>query len=456
MTAARPHGLFRQVLGWLLLPLALLWPAAVLFTYIAVGMIADATFDRDLVDMARAVAAEARGSALEGVMVTPALNALRDDPVDRMYAQIATDSGRTLIGDANMPPPPEIAKGDVVRLREGIVEGRLVRIAYQWLPATDSRPALLVQVGEPLQRRGALVRNVTALVMAMITVLVPLIVGFVWLGLWRGLRPLRGLGERIERRAADDLSPLPAAEAPAEIAPLVASLNTQLDRVRHNLEAQRRFVADAAHQLRTPLAGLKAQAESALRGGSLEEARARLAHIEASADRLGRLVTQLLALARADDALAQQPPSEAVELNGLLRAVCSDCAEHALARQVELGFDPASHDVAVRGSPLLLRELFANLVDNAIRYTPAQGEVAVRVESQGAARVLVEDTGAGIAPEDRERVFERFHRVLGTSSPGSGLGLAIVRTIAGLHHADVRAEPRSPGPGTRLVVSFPA
>jgi two-component system sensor histidine kinase TctE len=283
--------------------------------------------------------------------------------------------------------------------------------------------------------------------------LAPVTVALVWFGLKRGLRPLERLRERVERRGPEDLSPIPPDEVPAEVSPLVKTLNRQLERVRRNLDAQRHFVADAAHQLRTPLAGLKTQAEAALRGETLEAARARLRHIEESADRLSRLVAQLLSLARADDALTQSAPRESVELNGLLHDACASWAERAVAKQVALGFDPASHPVEVRGAPLLLRELFTNLIDNAIRYTPPGGEVTARVVAGTPREVVVEDTGAGIAQGDRELVFERFYRVLGSGESGSGLGLPIVKAIAELHGASVRIEDN--GGGTRFVVSFP-
>ena len=167
------------------------------------------------------------------------------------------------------------------------------------------------------------------------------------------------------------------------------------------------------------------------------------------------LVAQLLSLARADNALTQAPPGETVNLDSLLREVCEAAAEHALARPVELGFDASAAGATVTGSLLLLRELFANLVDNAIRYTPPGGEVAVRVRSGPPHRVVIEDSGVGIPEDERELVFERFHRVLGTGASGSGLGLSIVRTIAGIHGAEVTLDLARAEGGTRFTVIFP-
>lgn len=457
----RAGGLFRQILDWMLAPLVVLWPATVVATYLAASAIADATFDRELRDMTRAVAEELRtlprGAIAERQLAV--LSALRNDPVEKTYVQVVSATGRVLAGDADMGPAPagpEENESPGIRIRDAELRGEAVRIGWTWVPAEADAGAMLVQVGDPIARRRGLVGNVTALVMGMVTLLVPVMVALVWFGLWRGLRPLRDLERRIEARRADDLSPIPPGDAPAELAPLMASLNSQLDRVRGHLDSQRRFVADAAHQLRTPLAGLKAQADAALREGTLAQARPRLERIEESADRLSRLVTQLLSLARADDARAQRPQMERVDLNTLLREVCEAAAESAMARQVALGFDPSAVPVAVDGAPLLLRELFANLVDNAIRYTPEGGEVAVRVESGAPPRVCIEDTGIGIPESERERVFERFHRVLGTGASGSGLGLPIVRTIAHLHGAEVGVRDREGGAGTRFEVRFGA
>lgn len=439
-------------------PLVVLWPAAVLGTYLAATAIANGTYDAELRDMVRAVAEEARVHGGDGSAARqlPVLNALRDDPVDRFYVQLARESGEVIAGDAAIPafakddPPP----GAGVQFREGFMEGENVRVAYTVAPGASG--AFLVQVAEPLKRRRALVGDVTAIVMVVIAMLVPATVAMVWFGLRHGLTPLLRLRERVEARDPDDLSPIPPGEVPLEIAPLVNTLNRQLERVRANLEAQRRFVADAAHQMRTPLAGLKTQAEAAARENSLEETRERLARIEESADRLGRVMAQLLALARADDALARPAPKEPCELNAMLREVCAPWADRALGKEVVLGFDAAATGAVVQGAPLLLRELFANLIDNAIRYTPSGGEVAVIVNAGPPVTVVVQDSGIGIAPADRALVFDRFYRVLGTGENGSGLGLSIVKAIADLHGAEVRVESGAGDVGARFVVTFAA
>ena len=337
--------------------------------------------------------------------------------------------------------------------RDVFREEERVRIAYRLVSGAAGQ--YLVQVSEPLVRRQEVLGAVTHIVMVVVGLLVPLTVCLVWLGLRHGLAPVARLRQRIEARGVDDLSPIPPEDVPFEVAPLVAVLNVQLERVRRNLEAQRRFVADAAHQMKTPLAGLKTQAEAAQRGATFEEARARLARIEESADRMSRLVAQLLALARAENARASAPARERVDLNELLRECCTEAADGAIARNVMIGFDPGPGEVGVEGTLLLLHELFANLLDNAVRYSPGGTEVAVHVRSEDGPEVVVEDAGVGIPPSERDLVFEPFYRVLGMHASGSGLGLSIVRAIANLHGAGVTVEDVPVGNGTRIRVRFP-
>ena len=457
---ARAGGLFVQILDWMMRPLIILWPAAVLGSWFAAVTIADNTYDLRLRDIVHALAEEVRTHAPEadGTRRLPVFKAFRDDPVDRFYVQLMGPGGERLEGDEDIPPPgaADPAPEATVRFRDVTLAGAPVRLAYELVAMPTTGQKYVVQVGEPIQRRRGLVSNVTAIVMVVIALLVPATVAMVWLGLRHGLSPLLRLREHVERRAPDDLSPIAPGDVPLEIEPLINTLNRQLERVRANLDAQRRFVDDAAHQMRTPLAGLKTQAQAAARAESLEHTRERLARIEESADRLAHLMEQLLALARADGTLARPAPQEVCELNAVLHDVCAQAADRALAKGLALAFDAAPSAANVRGDAVLLREMFANIVDNAIRYTPRGGEVDVQVNPGPPFAVAVQDSGVGIAPPDRERVFDRFHRVLGTGESGSGLGLAIVKAIADWHGARVSVEPSPGDVGARFVVTFPA
>ena len=453
-----PGGLFIQVVDWMLVPMVVLWPAIVIGAYFVTMALTDAPFDRELEELLLIVAEDARRPprGIPGDGDYPALKALRAMPGDQTMVRISTEAGKILAGDSALPflRPPGPVEPNAVRFRDARVDGEEVRIAYLTMgPASPGR-AWLVQVGEPLSRRRALASEATNVVMVVTVSLVPLMVGLVWFGLHRGLRPLRDLSARIRARDATDMSPIPPEDAPEELAPLLESLNEQLGRVRANLESQRRFVGDAAHQLRTPLAGLKTQAQIAVREWPAPSVRDRLERIEQSAARMGHLVTQLLALARADDLRTRDAAFEPVDLDALLRDVCTQLADEAIARRMTIAFEPSNAVARADGSPMLLRELFGNLVDNAIRYGPAGGEITVRVSAGAACEVAVEDNGPGIPPAERELVFARFYRVLGTGEVGSGLGLAIVKEIAGQHRAAIRIEA-PPAGGTRFVVAFP-
>ena len=257
--------------------------------------------------------------------------------------------------------------------------------------------------------------------------------------------------------------PLEARQAPPEIAPLVGSLNDLLGRLEQNMKLQQRFIADAAHQLKTPLAGLRMQAELALRQTSPDELRRSLSQIAVSSEQAARLVNQLLALARAENSANDAAAFTPVNLSVLARSAMQDWFQAAFAKRIDLGFEEPPFSVHLSGQPVMLRELLNNLIDNAIRYTPTGGKVTVRLRheaSDGFVHLEVEDTGPGISASERPRVFERFYRILGSDSDGSGLGLAIVREIVQIHRGDVsvldHVDAQHPeATGTLIRVTFP-
>jgi two-component system sensor histidine kinase TctE len=284
----------------------------------------------------------------------------------------------------------------------------------------------------------------------------------VWFGLSRGLAPLADLQARIRSRQPDDLSPIDARGAPEEIAPLVSSFNEMLARLSQNLAMQQRFLADAAHQMKTPLAGLRTQAELALRETDAQDLKRTLRHIAASTERATHLINQLLALARAEYQASDPSGFQVVDLVPLARELVRDFVPEAIARGVDLGFEGDDVPVRTVAAPMLARELLKNVVDNALRFTPRGGAVTVRVLRRGDSAFLeFEDTGSGIPENERQRVFDRFYRILGTNVDGSGLGLAIVREIAEQHGALVRIghNPSATDPlrpGTLISVEFEA
>jgi two-component system sensor histidine kinase TctE len=326
---------------------------------------------------------------------------------------------------------------------------------------------VLVQVGETLEKRSVLATEIIKGVMLPQFVILPLAVLLVWLALARGIRPLNRLEERIRLRRPDDLSPLDESSVPQEVAPLVASINDLLTRLKESIATQKRFLADAAHQLKTPLAGLRMQADLAQRAdSSADELKQSLKLIGRASIRATHTVNQLLSLARAESGGAHIASSPC-DLVSLVSDVIQDSLPRALDKYIDLGYegvDAGSAGVRVMGNPTLLKELVRNLVDNAINYTPSSealpGVITVRLFADKFGKVVVlqvEDSGPGIPEVERDLVFQPFYRALGTEADGSGLGLPIVIEIAEQHGATVTLEDAFPGkpmPGARFTVRF--
>ena len=297
--------------------------------------------------------------------------------------------------------------------------------------------------------RDKLVRHVAKRMLVPALFGLPLLGLWIWLATWRGLTPLDTVAREIASRQADKLEPVAPASAPGEIRPLVEAINGLFVRVEHALESERRFTADAAHELRTPLAALAAQAQVVQRARNAEERDHAVEQLIASTRRAGRLVDQLLTLARLDP--DNTAVSEAVSLDRLAEDVCATHGAEAVEKAIALELD--AMPATVTGSTDMLRILLRNLIDNALRYTPAGGRVTVSV----APGILsVTDTGPGIPATERERVFDRFHRLAGQDTEGSGLGLSIVARIAERHGATVELGAGEGGKGLRVAVRFSA
>jgi two-component system sensor histidine kinase TctE len=361
-----------------------------------------------------------------------------------------------------MPLPPsdeERPQPGAVQFRNDTMRGNEVRIAYVFVDLRRTRagrealkePTLvLAQVGETLDKRVQLANEIIKGVILPQFIILPIALALVWFALARGLSPLAELQQRIRARRPDDLSPIESGQVPEEISPLVRSLNDMLERLSQTIHMQKRFIADAAHQMKTPLAGMRMQSELALRETDQEEIHRSLEQLSKSSQSATRLVNQLLALARAENQTPEAKSFLRLELCELARNVVQDWVQASFTYRIDLGFEQPGHPVMVLGNPVMLRELLSNLIDNALRYTPSPGSVTVRVRTaEGKFAILeVEDTGPGIPTTERSHVFERFYRILGSNVEGSGLGLSIVREIAQQHDADVDIfnNPRSHDP----------
>lgn len=316
----------------------------------------------------------------------------------------------------------------------------------------------VIQISQPMSVREELAAGMAWRTMLPLLILLPLLIGVIWVTIGRSLKPVNDLAAAVAARSADALDPLPDAHLPQEVRPLVDALNGLLARLGRSLDVQREFVADAAHELRTPLTALRLQIQLAERAESAAERAAALDRLRGGAERATRLVEQLLAMARSDPEAVERPFAD-VELTAIARDTVAELAPLAAARGLDLGVS-ALTPVNVRGDADSLRVLLGNLVDNAIRYTPAGGTVDVAVTSNAGsmelASLAVTDDGPGIPAEDRDRVFDRFYRRDSTDSTGSGLGLAIVRRIAERHGATVQLGDGMNGRGLRVIVRFPA
>ncbi len=553
----------------MLAPLLLLWPMSVAVTWFVAQTIANRPYDRELADIALALARQAAQQvapvgrspeAVRGELERVAVGLVRADDPDVLYFQVLGRRGEFVAGTPDLTVPLDAAEaGAALRYRDDEIDGEPVRVAYLHVPlptepGSSAGSASLVQVAQTLNKRSRLATEIVKGVILPQFVILPLAVVLVALALSRGILPLAELQQRIRRRDSTDLSPISDQGVPEEVAPLVSSINDLLRRLEKTIATQRHFLADAAHQLKTPLAGLRMQAELVAR--DIEGGRAdpqsvvqSLRHIALSSQRAAHVVNQLLALARAEDT-GQAMRRVPVDLAAVTRAVVLDFVPRALDKDIDLGYEgpgamdggddadgadqgdvdsafdsgfdgadrhvgdrsehggeqpaaapghqapaaaapataargaapgvPAEWDAAPRplpevlgaqvvrlplatargrvllAEPVLVGEMVRNLVDNALLYTPRGGRVTVRVLPDPFGQVVVlqvEDTGPGIEPAERERVFQPFYRALGTQVEGSGLGLAIVKEIAQRHGGEVSVQDararngsnRSPG-----------
>lgn len=311
-----------------------------------------------------------------------------------------------------------------------------------------------VQVAQDLAVRRSMASNLALRTLGPIAVMMPILMLVVWWVVSGSLEPVARVRKQVASRQADDLSPVSEAGLPDEVRPLVHELNLLFGRVRTAFDAQQHFVGDAAHELRTPLAALKLQVQSLERANDNPEARrVAIGRLGAGIERATRLVEQLLVLARQE---ASATPHQNVDLAGVAKRAVADLVGLAQARSIDLGLQRAD-SADIQGQPDALMILARNLVDNAIKYTPNGGTVDVSVVAdKGAVRLTVEDSGPGIPPEERERVFDRFYRVPGSDAAGSGLGLAIIKSIAQQHGATLALGASARLGGLEVTVTFPA
>lgn len=327
----------------------------------------------------------------------------------------------------------------------------------QWRVYGTESPTKVVEVAQPMSVRRRQAAQLALRTLAPFALLVPVLGLIVWFAVGHALQPLQRLARAVKARRVNALEPLSDEKLPDEVRPLVSSLNDLLVRLTAALDRERAFMADAAHELRTPLTALHLQLGALARAGTEAERSEAMGKLSQGVQRAIRLVEQMLALARQEP--RADPARTRIALDELGREIVAELVPLADARRIDLGISEAQ-SVSVRGERDAVATLVRNLVDNAVRYTPEGGRVDVSVERSAAlpaqAVIRVVDDGPGIAPEERERVFDRFYRRQGTAVPGSGLGLAIVKAIAVAHGATVELGEGPDGRGLAVTVTFPA
>ena len=380
------RSLFGEILDWMLTPLLLLWPVSLALTWLVAQGLANKPFDRALVYNVQALAQLVKLSPdqqrIQFNLPQPASELLRADDADLVYYQVIGPKGELLGGDRDLPQPQDEEKlGSYdVKIRDDEMRSLEVRVAYTWVQLTSEKStselgSVLVQVAETREKRSVLATEIIKGVMLPQFAILPLAVLLVWLALVRGIKPLSELEERIRARKSDDLSPLDEKTVPLEVAPLVSSVNDLLRRLKESIGIQKRFLADAAHQLKTPLAGLRMQADLAQRKeAGEEELKQSLQQIGRASVQATHTVNQLLSLARAEG--AGSIDLQSCDMAALISEVLNDSLPHAMEKGLDLGYDGIDTDkkrrfLTLQGNPTLLKEMIRNLVDNAIHYPPA-------------------------------------------------------------------------------------
>ena len=441
----------RQLILWLAIPLMLVALCGALVHYfnnVAPGVIGS---DRRLKEAA--IALMAHVSIKQGqVALDPDPN--RKPPLPRpdliRYA-LRDAQGRLLAGDAQLPV---VAMSSDTSQQFALTQ--IDRRSLRTLTTRFDTPAGVITItvadttgtSEPEARLGFMSTLLWDFVQLDLTLVL------VWVGIQLGLRPIRRLRDEIARRSPLDLRPIVESSVPREIAPLVITLNRLFGMLRTSVQSQQQFIANTAHQLRTPITGMQAQLGLLIAEPAAQPVKARLMTLQEGVKQLAHSANQLLTLARADSSANLSAKNQAVDLQAIVGEVVAKFFDRALQSNIDLGVD--AHSVSVFADPSLLDDLLSNLVDNALKYTPAGGSVTVSTgRNNGRPYLAVEDTGTGIPEAERPRVRQRFYRMPNSPGHGSGLGLAIVDEIARLYDATLTLGAGASGAGTRILIQFP-
>jgi two-component system sensor histidine kinase QseC len=446
MTAAPRHSLQRRLLVLVLGVVSCVWLATATLTWFDARHELDELLDGHLAQAAAILVVQQADELAEKEHHVDAPSLHRYAP--KVAFQVFLD-GRLVMHSASAPETP--LGGANTPFKPGFETVQRNGTTWRVFSAYGNEPAIHIHVGEEVASRASILWAVLRSTLLPMALALPLLALALWWAIHHSVAPIRELGSALARRRPDALEPLAVADAPAELAPMIAALNSLLERVAVLLESERRFTADASHELRTPIAAIRAQAQVALAEADDASRRQALLHTLEGCDRAIRLVDQLLTLSRLE--ASSTPALQDLDLGALVRQVVADLAPQAVAKGQSLELQADNH-CTLPGNATLLAVLVRNLVDNAVRYSPRGARVSVTVhgQSQGVA-LCVEDSGPGLAEDDRRRLGERFFRVTGSGESGSGLGWSIVRRIAAVHGLRLDANPSTALGGLAVTVA---
>jgi two-component system sensor histidine kinase TctE len=450
-----------RLLLWLLVPLGASAALNIWFARQEALHTATVVQDRLLLGSARIIAQQIQyeDGVLEVAIPPAALELFQSSDQDRVYYRIASGKGVLLSGYAELPPPPAALKPEESLHFSTVVRNQSVRVVAYAQPvfaAPDQGP-VVIEVAQTYQAHQRLVQQIWTTSLRQETWMLALVAVLVWIALRRGLGGIVRLGDKVRDRTPGSLEPLDPGPVPHELEPLVASINTYIQRLDTQMAVRSRFIANASHQLRTPFTVLQTQVNFGLRSPDAPQKQEALKAIFQGVRHGTRLVNQLLSLSSAEAGVQHPRPPVPVNLVDLVQLVLEEQAALAQSKDIDLGLDLQTDRVELLASSSMLHELVANLVDNALRYTPPKGVVTLSVRRAAELVILrVEDNGPGIPAQDRARVFERFCRLHDDDIQGCGLGLSIVQEIALALGAEVQLADPPAGTGLIVTVVFPA
>lgn len=447
---------------WLIGVLSTLLLVDAWFSYSDALQAANQAYDRSLSASLKGIAERVHATESEVVVDIPysALELFEAGSSDRVFYSVGMVGSEPITGYPGLPQPDSL-ESNVAVFYDGTYKGQALRLGAILKPLYRSefpRPVLIV-FGETTNSRQEVVQHLFFREVGRKALLVIVALAVALLATKLAVKPVETLGQSIRSRPEDDLTPVVAVDVPDEVIPLVDAINLHMDRISKMVEARRRFITDAAHQLRTPLAVLNTQAEYALRQERVEDMRPAVDALHHSLRSAIRLTNQLLSLSRAEPVNGLILNRQEVDLAGVARDMAVELLPLAGQKRIDLGFEGSDQAVLVTGHPVLLREMVANLIDNALRYTPEGGVVTVAVDTpdelHDMARLRVSDNGPGIPAEFRETVFLRFFRLDSSDHSGSGLGLSIVREIVHGDGGQIHLDDGPAGTGLLVVVDLP-